>query len=94
MSYIRTFTDKLPSLGAFVGLDFSQIESVILGAHHVVENAEPEAKAVKTKGVLVRFRSGNAIFLTGDEANLFLGVYEDFAKDSHQRERMGVPQAE
>lgn len=85
MNYIRAFTGTLPSLGSYVALDFTQIESVVSGEHFV---ADPEAIEKKALGTLVRLRSGAVMLFQVDEEKVFLVVWNQFVLESQQQERV------
>jgi hypothetical protein len=95
MNYIRTFTGKnaLKSLGEYAAFDFTKIESVVMGTHQVMESEIPtdgnaRNKTVELKGTTVRFVTGNALFLQGDDEKNFCVVWDQFVAESQQQERV------
>jgi hypothetical protein len=98
MSYIRTFSGTLPSLGSYVALDFTQIESVTTGKHswrfacptcgHAKISGDADSVEKIATGTLVRMRRGAAMLFQGDEEKVFTEVWQQFVAESQQQERV------
>ena len=95
MNYIRTFTEKeaLKSVGEYAAFDFTKIESVVIGTQQMFASETPtdgnaHRKVSELKGTLVRFETGNVLFLQGDDEKHFLPVWDQFVAESQQQERV------